>query len=91
MNTRRDTQTEPSRPATPEDVRHVLGDVEDVVVAEILSTRPTLRDLSEAAIWVRGNSDLAVREHKELSTGALAVAEILLREEEELVDNRDQT
>jgi hypothetical protein len=36
--------SDPSRFATLEDVRHVLGDVEDIVIAEILSVRPTYRD-----------------------------------------------
>jgi hypothetical protein len=75
-----------SRQATSEDVRHVLGDLEDVTVAEILSARPTLGDLTDAAIWARGDGDLIAREHKELSAGALAVAEILSREEEEVTE-----
>lgn len=78
---------DPSRFATPDDVRHVLGDVEDLVIAEILSVRPTYRDLSEAAIWAHGDSDLAARERGELTAGALAIAEILVRQEEDVVDD----
>ena len=85
----RPTPSDASRPANSDDVRHVLGDMEDVVVAEILSVRPSYQDLSEAAIWVRGDSDLAAREHRELSAGALAVAEILARGEEDIVGEPD--
>jgi hypothetical protein len=73
--------------ATANDIRHVLGDVEDTVIAKILSTRPTYRDLSEAAIWTHGDSDLAARERGELTAGALAIAEILVQQEEEVVDD----
>lgn len=85
-----DTRTaapDPARFATLEDVRHVLGDVEDTVIAEILSVGPTYRDLSEAAIWAHGGSDLAARERSELTAGALAIAEILVRNEEDVLDD----
>lgn len=77
-----------SRRATSEDVRRMLGDLEDVTVAEILSSQPTIGEVADAAVWARGDGDLAAHEHKELSAGALSVAEILLRQEEEVVDER---
>lgn len=77
---------DPSRFATSEDVRHILGDVDDVVVAEILSARPTYQDVTEAAIWVRGDGDLAARDRGDLGPVALAIAVTLMREEEEVVD-----
>ncbi len=83
----RTTASDPARFATSEDVRHVLGEVEDVVVTEILSVRPSYRDLSEAAIWAHGDSDLAARERGELTAGALAIAEILVRNEEDVPDD----
>jgi hypothetical protein len=83
MTAEKRTQTNVDRQATVDDVRRTLGDVDDTVLVEILSNRPTLRDLSEAALWVRGNSDLETREHSELSAVAAAIAEILVREEEE--------
>ncbi len=83
----RTAASDPSRFATFEDVRHVLGEVEDTVIAEILSVRPTYRDLSEAAIWAHGDSDLVVRERGDLTAGALAIAEILVRHEEDILDD----
>lgn len=85
----RTAASDPARFATHEDVRHVLGEVEDIVIAEILSVRPTYRDLSEAAIWAHGDSDLAARERGELTAGALAIAEILARNEDDVPGDAD--
>lgn len=83
MNARSEPGTDIYRKATADDVRHVLGEIEDVTLAEILSYAPSFRDLSDAAIWVRGDGDLIAREHRELSANALAIAELLSRVEEE--------
>jgi hypothetical protein len=83
------TETDIYRRATPADVRHVLGEMDDTSVAEILSAGPSFRDLYDAAIWARGDGDLIAREHRELSAGALAIADMLTRAEEELVEERD--
>lgn len=84
----RPTQQDVDRQATAEDVRRMVGEVDDTVVVEILSNRPTLRELTDAAIWARGDGDLLARERKELSAAAVSVAEILTREEEEEIDDR---
>lgn len=86
MGAERSTQLDVERQATPEDVRHVLGETDQSVVVEILSNKPSFRELTDAAIWARGDGDLIAREHAELSAAALAVAEILTREEDEAVD-----
>ncbi len=70
--------TDLHRRATSDDVRHVLGDLDDTLVARILSTAPSYRELSDAALYARGDGDLIAREHRELSAGALAVAELLV-------------
>lgn len=77
------------RYATSDDVRHVLGDVEDTLVAEILAVRPTLGDLTDAAIWARGDGDLIARENRELTAGALTIAEIITRVDEEIIEQPD--
>ncbi len=66
-----------ARLATAEDVHHVLGEVDDITAAHILATQPTYQDLVDAALWVRGDGDLALREARQLSAGALAVAAML--------------
>ena len=83
MGTEKSTQDSPDRRANGEDVKRAVGDADDIVVAEILSVRPTLKDLTDAALWARGDGDLLAREHMELSAAAVAVAEILTREEEQ--------
>ena len=88
MTAEKGVQTDVEREATSEDVRRIVGDIDDTVVVEILSNRPTLRELTDAAIWARGDGDLLARERKELSAAAVAVAEILTREEEEAIDHR---
>lgn len=89
MNLKRTEPFEPHRQATSDDVRHVLGDIDDTLVAEILSTTPSLRDLNDAALWWRGDGDLIAREHRELSARALAVVEVLSRADEELVEETE--
>jgi hypothetical protein len=85
MTAEKGSQVDVDRQATSDDVRRIVGDVDDTVVVEILSNQPSLQDLTDAAIWARGDGDLDARERKELSATAIAVAEILTREEEELV------
>jgi hypothetical protein len=86
MTTQRTTHADENRSATSADIRHVLGELEDTVVAEILSHRPSFAELSAAALWARGDGDLTAREHMELSAPAIAIAEILTREDQEVVE-----
>ncbi len=89
MNLKHNEAFEPHRRATPEDVRHMLGDIDDTFVAEILASQPLLRDLNDAALWWRGDGDLIAREHRELSASALAIVETLSRADEELVEDTE--
>ena len=74
--------SEPGRAATTEDVRRVLGQLEDIEVAHIMALHPTYGDLSEAALWARGDGDLAAREAQTLSDAALAIASIIVAADE---------
>lgn len=80
-------QTDQNRRATSDDVRHVLGDLDDTLIVRILAEGPSLRDLTDAAIYARGDGDLIARESRELSAGALAVAELLMELEEALPED----
>lgn len=75
-----------NRLATADDVRHVIGQIEDVTLAQVLSTRPTYRDLVEAALWARGDGDLVARESTELSAAALAIASVLVKVEDAVAE-----
>lgn len=90
MNLKRSDHFEPNRQATSEDVRHVLGDLDDSTVVEIVASTPSLRDLNDAALWWRGDGDLIAREHRELSARALAVVEVLSRTDEDLTAGDEQ-
>jgi hypothetical protein len=79
MNTHKHTQID-VRTATRDDIRHVLGAIDDTLVVKILSKKPSFADLSDAAIWARGDGDAVARDQSELSATALAIAEMLARD-----------
>lgn len=80
-----------SRIVTADDVRHVLGDLEDIEIAHILALQSTYAELTEAAIWSRGDGDLAAREAHNLSTTALAIANIIVAaDQSEIVPEEDR-
>jgi hypothetical protein len=81
MATQTQTQTD-VRAATRDDIRHVLGAIDDSLAVKILSKQPSFADLSDAAIWVRGDGDSVARDQLELSATALAIAEVLARDAE---------
>lgn len=76
-------QNEPrtdARIATRDDIYRVLGAIDDTLVVKILSKQPSFADLSDAAIWVRGDGDALARDQLELSATAFAIAEVLARD-----------
>jgi hypothetical protein len=87
MNLKSSDRFEPHRQATSDDVRLALGELDDPMLAGILAITPSLRDLNDAALWWRGDGDLIAREHREMSARALAVAEILSRADEDLIED----
>ena len=66
---------------TRENVVHLLGDVSDHKVVEILKTGATLEDLEEAAAWLAGESDVMGEERLPLTGAAAKVYEIIARDE----------
>lgn len=44
--------------ATAQDVRDVLGPLDDDKTTSILALRPTVADLEEASIWLEGDPDV---------------------------------
>lgn len=47
-----------SEMANAQDVRRLLGDLDDTVVSEVIKLQPTIADLEEAAQWIAGDRDL---------------------------------
>ena len=66
---------------TRDDVIHLLGDVSDHKVVEILETGATLEQLEEAAAWLAGESDVMGEERLPLTGAAAKVYEIIARDE----------
>ena len=83
-------QMDPYAAATSEDVTRTLGSLEDMTITQILAAKPSLRDISDAALWHRGDGDLITREHRELTAGAQAVIDILESAEEEVSTGDDR-
>ncbi len=73
---------------TRDDVVHLLGDISDHKVVEILGTGATLEELEEAAAWLAGESDVMGEERLPLAGAAAKVYEIIARNEE-MENNRD--
>ena len=77
-----------SRSLTPDNVRHIVGDLEDVKVAEILATGATTEEIEEAAVWAAGESDVMGETERPLSGVVRRVYEILLAGEQFPEDRR---
>jgi hypothetical protein len=71
----------PDRPATHEDVKEILGDLDERKMLPILALRPTIADLEEALVWVAG--DIDVFEPRPLKGIAGQIVTILTENEEE--------
>jgi hypothetical protein len=66
--------------ATHEDVKDILGDLDERKMLPILALRPTVADLEEASMWLAG--DLDVFEPRPLKGIAGQIVTILTEEEE---------
>lgn len=66
---------------TRDDVIHLLGDVSDHKVVEILETGATLEQMEEAAAWLAGESDVMGEERLPLTGAAAKVYDIIARDE----------
>ena len=44
--------------AAPEDVIHVMGDMNGAKLLDIMALQPTIRDVEEAALWLAGDADV---------------------------------
>ncbi len=69
--------------ASREDVRRLLGDIDDAEILEILALKPSIADLEEAAVWATGDGDVLDRSGRPLTGVAAKIVEILDTEAEE--------
>jgi hypothetical protein len=63
------------RKATEEDVKHMLGKIDSVAIANILQPQPTIAELEEAIMWSRGEAYLLGR--RSLTGNAAIIYDII--------------
>ena len=66
-----------------EELRHILGDIDDTKAAEILALEPTAAELQTAALWADGKEDIVATRGGSLSGKTAQIYEILIAGEEE--------
>jgi hypothetical protein len=67
-----------------DEVRRLLGELDDEKIAEILKLGPTLQDVELAAVCLDGQTDVLAKAGHHLPATAARVVEIVLSDEEEL-------
>jgi hypothetical protein len=72
----------------PQDVREIVGDLDDAKIAAILATGANAEQLEEAMAWASGESDVMGDLERPLS-GLVAQLYDILMTGEELVEDRD--
>lgn len=68
--------------ATHDDVKSILGDLDEAKMLPILALNPTVADLEAASIWLAGDADVFGAE-KPLKDIASRIVAILAADEEE--------
>lgn len=67
---------------TRDDIKAVLGDIDDNKIIEILALNPSLVDLEAAAMWLAGDSDILAKDGYQLSEAAAQIVDILAVDED---------
>ncbi len=68
--------------AASDDLRRILGDLDETKMIDILALRPTVRDVEEASLWLAGDLDI-FGAGKPLKPKAGEIVAILTADEEE--------
>jgi hypothetical protein len=71
-----------ARPAASTDIRQILGDLDDVRIAEILALRPSLADLEDVAVCMAGDHDVLAKSGHHVPVTAARIIELLADEEQ---------
>jgi hypothetical protein len=66
-----------------DDVRRLVGDIENGKALEILALHPVIVDLERAALWAAGSGDVLGKQDPPLLGTIAAIVEILTADEEE--------
>ena len=65
------------------DLVHLVGDIDDVQLTQILSLEPSMADIEEAVLWIDGEADELAKSGRALTGKAAAIFEILAADLEE--------
>jgi hypothetical protein len=64
-------------------LRHLLGDIDDIKAAQILALEPTPEELEVAVLWADGKEDIVATRGHTLSGKTAQIYEILTTGEED--------
>jgi len=66
-----------------DDVRRILGDIDEGKIIEILGLHPSVPDLEQAAIWSAGDGDVLAKSGHPLGGIVAQIVDILAIDEDE--------
>jgi hypothetical protein len=66
-----------------EELRRMIGDVDDATIAKIIDLHPTLSDVEQALMWLNAEGDIPDRQGHPLEGNAAIIFDLLKPEEEE--------
>ncbi len=72
-----------ARTASAIDIRHILGELDDVKVTEILALKPSLAELEDVAICMAGDNDVLAKSGHHVPATAARIIELLAEGEDE--------
>ena len=75
-----------SHPVTQQDIKSILGSVDDASVTAIIAIGPSVSELEEAVAWASGESDVMGELERPLEGAVARVYDILTRDEAWLED-----
>lgn len=75
-----------SHPVTQQDIKSVLGSVDDASVTAITAIGPSVSELEEAVAWASGESDVMGELERPLKGAVARIYDILTRDEAWLED-----
>jgi hypothetical protein len=70
--------------ATAEDVRRILGELDDTTVVSILALQPSVGQIEAARLWLNGSGDVLAKEGRPLDGVVAAIFDMLDVDEEEI-------
>lgn len=70
-------------PAAPDDIRRIIGVLDNAKLLDIMKLRPTILDVEEASLWLAGDTDIFGAGRPLKPTAGEIVAILTADEEEE--------